>query len=45
MNTTDYELGDAKGAVPIEKFVEAQYLEEAKNYAALFTSLTFKGKT
>ncbi len=43
MNTTDYELGDAKGAVPIEKFVEAQYLEEAKNYAALFTSLTFKG--
>lgn len=43
MNTTDYELGNAKGAVPIEKFVEAQYLEEAKNYAALFTSLTFKG--
>lgn len=43
MNTTGYELGDAKGAVPIEKFVEAQYLEEAKNYAALFTSLTFKG--
>lgn len=43
MNTTDYELGDAKGAIPIEKFVEAQYLEEAKNYAALFTSLTFKG--
>ena len=43
MNTTDYELGDAKGAVPIEKFVEAQYLEEAKNYAALFTSLTVKG--
>lgn len=43
MNTTDYELSDAKGAVPIEKFVEAQYLEEAKNYAALFTSLTFKG--
>lgn len=43
MNTTDYELGDAKGAVPIEKFVEAQYLEEAKQYAALFTSLTFKG--
>lgn len=43
MNTTDYELGDAKGAVPIEKFVKAQYLEEAKNYAALFTSLTFKG--
>lgn len=43
MNTTNYELGDAKGAVPIEKFVEAQYLEEAKNYAALFTSLTFKG--
>lgn len=43
MNTTDYELGDAKGAIPIEKFVEAQYLEEAKQYAALFTSLTFKG--
>lgn len=43
MNTTDYELGNAKGAVPIEKFVEAQYLEEAKKYAALFTSLTFKG--
>lgn len=43
MNTTDYELGNAKGAIPIEKFVEAQYLEEAKNYAALFTSLTFKG--
>lgn len=43
MNTTDYELGDAKGAVPIEKFVDTQYLEEAKNYAALFTSLTFKG--
>lgn len=43
MNTTDYELGNAKGAVPIEKFVEAQYLEEAKNYADLFTSLTFKG--
>ena len=43
MNTTDYELGDAQGAVPIEKFVEAQYLEEAKQYAALFASLTFKG--
>lgn len=43
MNTTDYELGNAKGAVPIEKFVKAQYLEEAKQYAALFTSLTFKG--
>lgn len=43
MNTTDYELGDAQGAVPIEKFVETQYLADAKQYAALFAALTFKG--
>lgn len=43
MNTTDYDLGDAKGTVPVEKFVESQYLTEAKEYEALFKELTLKG--
>lgn len=44
MDTNGYAAGTAKGAVPIEKFVEQKYLDEAKSYEQLFQSLTLSGK-